>query len=69
MSDNPIFYGFVLFSLFSSRSIGVCGLYSHVLFQCNVFHGNVVFFFFFAISYFSGIFQIFKGLFELDLLL
>ena len=55
------------FSLISSRFRGVLWIIgpSSILVQC--FHGKVVLFI--ARSYFSGIFWIFRGLLELDLLL
>ena len=58
---------FCLPSLIYSRSKGVLWIVepSYIPVQCFSWKGVV----FLARSYFSGIFRIFKGLFELDLLL
>ena len=55
------------FSLISSRFRGVLWIIGASSIPVLCFREKVVLFI--AISYFSGIFQIFRGLFELDLLL
>ena len=55
------------FSLISSRFRGVLWIVGPSSIPMQSFRGKVVLFL--ARSYFSGIFRIFRGLFELDLLL
>ena len=55
------------FSLISSRFKGVLSIVGPSSIPVQCFRGKVVLFI--ARSYFSSIFRIFKGLFELDLLL
>ena len=61
------FLGSVSFSLISLRFIGVLWIVGPSSIPVQSFCGKVVLFI--ARSYFSGIFRIFRGLFELDLLL
>ena len=60
---QPFFFFFCLSSLISLRSRGVLRIVGPSSFQCSVFRGKVVLFL--ARYYFSSIFRIFRGLFEL----
>ena len=71
MSESHLFLQFLPLFLDSfkiqSHQEVICDFWDQNSFKCGVFHGKLVLFL--EISYFSGIIQIFRGLFELDMLL